>query len=97
VAGLEMDVGIFPLQMRGLAMSFTTAVQWGANFIVSMTFLSILQAVGAENTFLIYATMCASCLVFCYICVPETKGVSLEQIEKNLLQKKLFGQLVIKQ
>lgn len=88
---------IFPLGVRGLAMSFATAVQWGANFIVSITFLSILQAVGAKKTFLIYALMCIFCLIFCYICIPETKGVSLEQIENRLLKKKSFGHWIIKE
>lgn len=75
---------IFPLSIRGLGMSLATAIQWGANFIVSMTFLSIVHSIGPSDTFWLYGSMCVLCLLFCYLFVPETKGVPLEMIEKNL-------------
>ena len=75
---------IYPLHIRGMAMSFVTAVQWGANFFVAVTFLSLLNFAGPAFTFLLYSTVCLIGLIFCYHMVPETRGVSLEQIEKNL-------------
>ena len=79
---------IYPLSIRGLSMSLATTVQWGANFLVSMTFLSIIDTIGATHTFWLYSTMCALCFAFVYYLVPETKGVSLEQIEQNLADNK---------
>jgi SP family galactose:H+ symporter-like MFS transporter len=75
---------IFPLSIRGLGMSLATAVQWAANFIVSMTFLSIIHYIGPSHTFWLYGAMAALCFIYCYLWVPETKGISLERIEQNL-------------
>ncbi|MFN7098676.1 MAG: MFS transporter, partial [Gammaproteobacteria bacterium] len=97
IAGYCLSVGslfwliiaeIYPLSVRGQAMSFVTAVQWGANLIVTMTFLSIIQAIGPAYTLWLYAGMCAICFIFTYLIVPETSGVSLETIEQNLAQGK---------
>lgn len=79
---------IYPLSIRGLGMSLATAIQWGANFVVSMTFLTIINTLGPANTFWLYGTMCVLCFAFVYYLVPETKGVSLEQIEQNLAENK---------
>jgi sugar porter (SP) family MFS transporter len=97
IAGYCLSVGslfwliiaeIYPLSVRSQAMSFVTAVQWAANFIVTMTFLSIIQAIGPAYTLWLYAGMCVICFLFTYTFVPETSGVSLETIEQNLAQGK---------
>lgn len=75
---------IYPLQIRSLAMSFVTAIQWSANLIVVLTFLSILNWIGPVYTFWMYAFMCIASFVFCYVAVPETRGITLEQIEANM-------------
>lgn len=75
---------IFPLEVRGSAMSVAVFSCWLWNFIVSSTFLTILDSMGPSKTFLIYAVMCVFSFIFCYFKVPETKGVSLEQIEENI-------------
>lgn len=75
---------IYPLSIRSLAMSFATAIQWAASFIVALTFLSIIDLIGIGLTFCIYAFMCLLAFVFCHYLVPETTGVSLEHIERNL-------------
>ena len=93
IAGYSLSLGslfwliiseIYPLNIRGLAMSVVTAVQWAANFLVAVTFLSLLDSIGPATTFLIYSSMCLISIIFSYYLVPETRGISLEQIEINL-------------
>lgn len=75
---------IFPLQIRGMAMSIATVVQWGANFLISISFLQIYQTYGETLTFSLFALICLLAFLFTYYFVPETTGVPLERIEKNL-------------
>ena len=75
---------IFPLEFRGVAMSFVVATSWFWNLTVSSTFLSLLHKLGASDTFIIYASICIIGFVVSYLWVPETKGVTLEQIENNI-------------
>lgn len=75
---------IYPLRVRGLGSSFATAANWGSNMIVALTFLSLVEFFGAHTTFIIYAVISLLSLLFVYYLVPETKGVTLEQIEENL-------------
>lgn len=102
IAGYCISVGslfwliiaeIFPLSVRGLGMSLATAIQWGANFIVSMTFLHMVNGLGAAHTFWLFASICFLCIGYCYLYVPETKGVPLESIEQNLEAEKPSRQL----
>jgi fatty acid desaturase len=75
---------IFPLKIRGQGSSIATMTNWLANFVVSLTFLSLLKGLGNVTTFLLYAVLSLAGLFFCFRFVPETKGVSLEIIERNL-------------
>ncbi|MBK2357742.1 sugar porter family MFS transporter [Francisella hispaniensis] len=75
---------IFPLSVRGSAMSFVASVQWLANFVVAATFLTILITIGVSFTFGIYACVASLAFIITYLFVPETKGVDLETIENNL-------------
>lgn len=75
---------VYPLNIRGLAMSMATAMQCGANFIVTLTFLTLIQYMGLHQTLWIYAINCVISFIFIYNLVPETKGTTLEQIEANL-------------
>ena len=102
IAGYSISIGnlfwliiseIYPLRIRGLAMSFVTAVQWGANFIVAMSFLTIVHTFGPAITFWLYGCMCLFGIIFTFYFVPETKGISLEQIELNLQAGKPTKQL----
>ncbi|MCL9685714.1 sugar porter family MFS transporter [Legionella maioricensis] len=79
---------IYPLPIRGLAMSIATVVQWGANFVVSLSFLTIYQSIGQVLTFSLFGLLCLLAFLFVYYFVPETTGVSLENIEKNLMAGK---------
>ena len=75
---------IFPLHIRGQAASIATTANWLSNFLVSLTFLSLLNGLGNVWTFLLYAVLSAAGLWYCFVLVPETKGVPLERIERNL-------------
>jgi len=75
---------IFPLALRGRAMSLATVANWGFNLIVSLTFLNLVGALGSGGAFLVYAVLSMGALMFIAMTVPETKGRSLEQIEADL-------------
>ncbi|MCE3236140.1 MAG: sugar transporter [Vampirovibrio sp.] len=78
---------IYPLSIRAQAISIMTVIQWGANLVVSFTFLSMTEAVGHANTFWLYGLMSLAALIFFYVLVPETRGRSLEEIEASWLKK----------
>ncbi|MEW6145653.1 MAG: sugar porter family MFS transporter [Thermodesulfobacteriota bacterium] len=79
---------IFPLNVRGRAVSIATMSSWGANLIVSFSFLPLLEAAGAAYTYWLYALVSLLGIVFVWRLVPETKGLSLEEIEERLLAGK---------
>ncbi|MFI0348299.1 MAG: sugar porter family MFS transporter [Chthoniobacterales bacterium] len=94
ITGFAMSAGpivwvicseIFPLSGRDLGITFSTASNWICNAIVAATFLSMLSKWGNGNTFLFYGGIQIFFIIFFMIFVPETKGVSLEKIESNLL------------
>lgn len=74
---------IYPLRIRGKAMSVATAANWSANLIVALTFLTLTQHVGKSYTFWIYGVVSIGTWLFAFFLVPETKGRSLEDIEAN--------------
>jgi hypothetical protein len=75
---------IFPLAIRAKAMSLSTASNWLWNFGISYATPYIVNPeygnLGAK-VFFIWGSTCLGCLVFTYFCVPETKGLTLEQID----------------
>jgi len=79
---------IFPLNVRGRAVSIATMSSWGANLIVSFSFLPLFEAAGAAFTYWLYAVVSLLGIVFVWRLVPETKGMSLEKIEERLLSEK---------
>lgn len=79
-----MIAEIYPLKVRGLGCSLATAANWGSNMIVALTFLSLIEWFGVSHTFLIYSFLSIISMLFIFLLVPETKEISLEQIEENL-------------
>jgi sugar porter (SP) family MFS transporter len=73
---------IYPLRVRGLAMSLATTANWGSNLIVSLTFLTLLQALGPATTFWLYGLVAILAWYFAFRMVPETRGRTLEEIER---------------
>ena len=76
---------IFPNRLRSHATSLAVFCLWAANFVVSFSFPILLKWLHGGFTFLIYAVMCVLCLAFVVKYLTETKGKSLEQIEKELV------------
>ena len=77
---------IYPLKIRGKAMSIATLVNWGFNLAVALTFLALIQLFGPSGTFMFYGLLGIVAWVFAYLLVPETKGRSLEEIETHWRQ-----------
>jgi MFS family permease len=93
IAGFAVGLGpvfwlmiseIFPLQMRGPAMAVCTMFNWGFNFLISYTFLSLTDLVTKAGTFWIYAFLGVCAIVFFATLVPETKDRTLEEIQDDL-------------
>jgi MFS transporter, SP family, galactose:H+ symporter len=74
---------IYPNEIRGRAVAVATAVNWGAAFLVSAFFLSLVHAIGQAYTFWLFAAFCVIGLIWVIAAVPETRGRSLEEIEAS--------------
>ena len=74
---------IFPAKLRGRAMSVATLTIWLGCYAVSQTFPMLLAAMGPTRTFWFYACCSAATFVFVLLAIPETKGRSLEDIERS--------------
>ncbi len=74
---------VFPLKIRGIAMSICTVSNFAFNFFVVASFPILLHRIGGALTFAIFGIVSILCIIFVYFFVPETKGISLEQIESN--------------
>ena len=76
---------IFPNRIRGAAVSLAVAALWTACFILTYTFPMLNARLGAAGTFWLYAGICVLGAGFIFVRLPETKGQTLEQIEKKLV------------
>jgi MFS transporter, SP family, galactose:H+ symporter len=72
---------IYPLKVRSSSEGLAATFNWGSNLLVSLTFLTLLQEIGATRTFWLYGLFAVGAWLFSYYLVPETKGHTLEQIE----------------
>jgi sugar porter (SP) family MFS transporter len=75
---------IFPNRIRGAAMSLSAVALWIGNFSLTFTFPAIKDNLGWSLNFWLYALICVAGFIVLYLKLPETKGKSLEQIEKEL-------------
>ncbi|QDH16825.1 sugar porter family MFS transporter [Swingsia samuiensis] len=75
---------VYPLSARGKGMSLVAASHWGADLVISLTTLSMVQMLGAGITFWSFAFINAASIWFVWRYVPETKGQSLEELEQHL-------------
>ena len=74
---------IYPLRIRGGAEGIAAGANWAANFLVSLTFLTLVQMFGPSQTFWLYGVLAVAAWIFSYYLVPETKGRTLEEIENS--------------
>jgi hypothetical protein len=71
----------FPLYIRDIGMSFATATCWGFNFILSLTWPPLVRAFTPQGAFGWYAAWNFFGWVYCYFLLPETKGLTLEELD----------------
>ena len=88
-----MIAEIYPLKVRGVGASLATCVNWASNLLVTATFLKLVQWLGASGTFSVYMIFSILSIVFIHYLVPETKGISLEEIEENLFSGKRWRKI----
>lgn len=77
---------IFPNRVRGVAMSVCTFSMWAACFVLTYSFPMLNSSLGAAGTFWLYGVICLAGGVFVVFYLPETKGKSLEELEKELIK-----------
>ncbi|KAH6814237.1 Major facilitator superfamily protein [Perilla frutescens var. frutescens] len=77
---------IFPLRTRGKGISLAVLTNFGSNALVTFAFSPLKELLGAENLFLLFGAIAILALVFVVVYVPETKGLSLEEIESKILK-----------
>ena len=73
---------IYPEAYRGLCGGMSATVNWISNLIVAQSFLSIAEATGVGPTFLILAGIAVAAFIFVAVFIPETKGLSFEEVER---------------
>ena len=97
IVGFAMSAGpliwtlcseVQPLKGRDFGIGASTFTNWVGNYIVGLTFLSLLNGIGNANTFWLYAGLNVIFIGLTFWLVPETKGVTLEQIETKLMAGK---------
>ena len=77
---------IFPNRVRGVAMATCTFALWVGSFTLTYTFPLLNTALGSYGTFWIYSAICVFGFLFFLRALPETKGKSLETLEKDLIK-----------
>lgn len=77
---------IFPNRIRGAAISVAVTALWIACFILTYTFPILNHTLGAAGTFWLYAAICVAGFLFIAFRLPETKGKSLEELERELVE-----------
>ncbi|EPS60345.1 hypothetical protein M569_14457, partial [Genlisea aurea] len=79
--GWLMISEIFPLCLRGRGLSIVVLVNFGANAVVTLAFSPLQELVGAGAVFFAFGVVAVLSLAFIFSVVPETKGLTLEEIE----------------
>ncbi len=97
IVGFAMSAGpliwilcseVQPIKGRDFGIAASTLTNWVANFVVGVTFLSLLNGFGKANTFWLYGSFNVLFLLITFFLVPETKNITLEHIERNLMAGK---------
>lgn len=83
--GWLMISEIFPLRMRGRGLGVAVLVNFGSNALVTFAFSPMKDLIGAGAVFFVFGGVAVASLVFIFFIIPETKGLTLEEIEAKLL------------
>jgi len=75
---------IFPNRIRGAAVAVATTSLWAACFVLTFSFPLLNRTLGPAGTFGLYAAVCVGGFLFIRARLPETRGRTLEEIEKTL-------------
>ena len=77
---------IFPNRIRGAAMATAVFALWVGNFLLDLScFPSLFERLGAAGTFWVFAGICSVGFILMKLWLPETKGKTLEEIERELV------------
>ncbi|KAK4120842.1 general substrate transporter [Parathielavia appendiculata] len=98
VAGYALGLGnvpwmqseLFALNVRSLGSGISTSTNWGANFVIGLTFLLLMDALTPSWTFVLYAAICTTGYGLIWKFYPETAGLSLEEAA-GLLEHENWG------
>lgn len=85
-----MQSELFSLSVRSTGSGIATATNWGANFVIGLTFLPLMDALTPPWTFTLYALICVVGLDLVWMYYPETSGLSLEEAA-SLLEDDRWG------
>jgi SP family galactose:H+ symporter-like MFS transporter len=85
---------VFPLKVRGVGMSIGSFSCWLFNGIVVFTFLKLVNALSPAGAFWLYASLGVVGIIWGYYYIPETKGITLEQIEDHWRERKKPRELI---
>ena len=77
---------IYPARIRGKSMSIATIANWGANFVVAISFLTLLNTISNAGTFFLLGFLSLTAVAYFWKKVPETEGLTLEEIERDMSQ-----------
>jgi MFS transporter, SP family, galactose:H+ symporter len=75
---------IYPARIRGKSMSIATIANWGANFVVAISFLTLLNTISNAGTFFLLGFLSLTAVAYFWKKVPETEGLTLEEIERDM-------------
>lgn len=78
---------IYPLRFRGFCGGIAATANWVTNLAVTQFFLSLTEAIGTSMTFVLFGCLAVVALFFVFFAVPETKGLSFEEVERLLERK----------
>lgn len=81
---------LYPGWARARCVGLATSINWAANLLVSLTFLSLTQSLNKHGTFYLYSGLAAMGLALFYWCLPETRSSTLESVS-DLFRQPLFG------
>lgn len=80
---------IYPLRFRGVCGGIAATANWVSNLIVAQSFLTLTEAIGTSLTFMIFGAISVVALLFVLVCVLETKGLPIEEVENMLDRRSL--------